>query len=91
MDITEEKVPSSKTKQTATEYAEAVREWIVQYNLWHQQAMFNITFPYYMMGCMSAQTIPQTHTRTQPSAYYQPGTPSPNIRNEHHRHTPIGM
>ena len=55
-----------RRRQTANEYAESVREWIVQYNMWQQSTMFNMTFPYYMMGCMSAQSMtPPATTRSQ--------------------------
>ena len=53
------------TRLTANEYAESVRQWITQYNMWHQTCLFQMTFPYYMMGYMAAQSQPQTTPSSQ--------------------------
>uniref|UniRef100_X1ZV61 RDD domain-containing protein n=2 Tax=Capitella teleta TaxID=283909 RepID=X1ZV61_CAPTE len=37
--------------QTADEYADAVRQWLWQYQTWHQMNWFCMTFPFYAMSC----------------------------------------
>ena len=85
-----------RQRQTANEYAESVRQWITQYNVWHQTTMFQMTFPYYMMGCMSAQSMnspAQTTNNTSPAHQSSTGQHNRRVfitvnRTQHSKHTP---
>ena len=64
------------TYKTATEYGQAVHQWLVQYHLWNQMNWFYMTFPMQLMNyqaqysCYSypnQQNIPVPGTTNQPN------------------------
>ena len=77
---------------SATEYSQAVHQWLVQYHMWHQMSWFYMTFPMHMMQMslmqrhqalysgeasgVPTQTPPRSHSQSASNAA-QPAAATP--------------
>ena len=68
--------PASGQYKSFTEYADALRTWLAQYQMHQQMNQFNASMPYYTMGYIAGQQMAQQQQQTQPA----PARPAAVVR-----------